>query len=229
MDVAEHILAYALVGSVLLGLEEEVILSMLVLHDVGVDGRRMEVEEHLWRGGEVGEVVVGVCPIHAVVWYRAIVGEQREVDHELARLLVVDGLRRPHAGDVGKVGAGISLREMHGVVLPMHKVTRLHEHQPAVARPAERGAHVCGHHEIFATGGAQYVGVAHATGAGDGVGGHDGTATVERRVVEAVVAHGIGYLLLLWSVAREIDEEVLVARACRHGSGNEQHEREKRD
>ena len=136
MKVAEDILADALVSTLLLSLEEEMILAILVLHDVCVDGRSMKVEEHLRFALQVREVCIGISPIHTVVGNGAVVGEEREVDHILASLLVVNGLRCPDTCDVGKVLARILLREVYGMVLPMYEVARLEEHDATIACPS---------------------------------------------------------------------------------------------
>ena len=70
-------------------------------------------------------------------------------------------------------------------------------------------AHVGSHHiERLAVLTAQDVRVAHALCQGDGVAGDDGCTMVQRRVVVAVVADGVAYLLVLRGVAVEISEEV---------------------
>ena len=212
VQVFYQILAYAFVLAVGLGLEEEVQLSLAVLHDVGVDGWCTEVKQHLRLRLQGAEVVVSVAPVDAVVGYAAVVGQQREVHHIFAGFLVVERLRCPYAGDIGKRRTGEALGEVYRVVLPVYEVARPHEHQSAVAVPALPTAHVSDRHAEPAVAASQNVGVAHAFGPRNGVAANDGLSAVQRGVVEAVVAHGIADLFFLRGIARKVDEKVVGGR-----------------
>ena len=225
MEVLEHILADALVSALLLGLEEEVIESRMVPYDVRIDGRSMEVKEHLRVALQVGEVGIGIGPVDTVIGYGTIVGKEREVHHILASLLVIDGLGSPHTGYASKVLSLIPLGEMHGVMLPMDEVTRLHEHDATVAAPSQGRAHIGGHHEILPILSAQDVRVTHTSREGNTVRGHHRIATIEGRIVETIVAYGISDLLLLRFVTSEIHKEILVA-STRHHCHHQQKEGE---
>ena len=225
MEVLEHILADALVSALLLGLEEEVIEARMVPYDVRIDGRSMEVKEHLRVAFQVGEVGIGIGPVDTVIGDGTIVGKEREVYHILASLLVIDGLGSPHTGYASKVLSLIPLGEMHGVMLPMDEVTRLHEHDATVAAPAQGRAHIGGHHEILPILSAQDVWVTHTSREGYAVRGHHRIATIEGRIVETIVAYGISDLLLLRFVTSEIHKEILVA-STRHRCHHQQKEGE---
>ena len=182
----------------------------LVVDDVHVDGGRPTVVEVGGLTLKVAEIGVGVAIIVLVVGNGSVVGTQGEINHVLLGLRVPNGLGCPHTRDVGKLCAHILRGEMHGVVVPMDEVFRLHEHQSAVAVPSERTLHVGdGHVEpsILAT---QDVGVAQAAHDGGGVGLEERLSVVERRVVVAVLRDGVIEVLIV--VAGEIHKEVVLIR-----------------
>ena len=122
MQVFEHILANTLVLAILLGLEEKVIEAFLILHDVGVNRWCSEIEQHLRFALEIGKILIGITPIDPVVGNAAAIGQQREINHVLACLLVIERLRSPHTGHVGKRSTCKAFREMDGMVFPVHQV-----------------------------------------------------------------------------------------------------------
>ena len=211
MQIREGILFDTLMPSVCLGLEEEMVQPVLILNDIRIDGGRMEVEQHLRLCLQSAEIIVGIAPIHAVVRDRAVIGQQREVNHILACRLIVDGLRRPDAGYVGKVGSAEPLGEMNRMMLPVNQVARTQQHHTPVAGPTQGRAHICHHQTEPSVPATQDVRVANAFGQGYGIACHNGLSAVQRCVVKAVGTHGIAYLLLLGGVARKIGKQIVFA------------------
>ena len=105
-----------------LSLEENVEQSFVVLNDVSIDAGIVHVKKQLGLAHQIGEVAVGIAPIHLVVRDGAVVSQQREIDDVAFGLLVVECLRGPHAGDVGEMGTGETLGEVYGAGFPVHHV-----------------------------------------------------------------------------------------------------------
>ena len=78
------------------------ISSIVVLQDIRVDGRFIVVEQDFGLSFKVAKIFIGVCPKDLVVGALSVVGQDRKVHHVFFCLLVVDGLRRPYADDVGE-------------------------------------------------------------------------------------------------------------------------------
>ena len=191
-----------------LGFEEDVVGALLVLHDVGVDGGALVVEQYLRLALQVAEVLVGISPEHLVVGAAVVFGQDGEVHHVLLDLTVVDGLRCPYTYGTAEHSASVLLGEVYGVVLPLDHVLAAHEHDAPVGTPALAGTHVGNHHVEPAVLATQDMRVAHAFLERDEVGRDDGLAVVQRGVVEAVVAGGVTNLLLFGGITREVGEEI---------------------
>ena len=75
VQVGKGVLPDALMTSSL-GFEKEVEHALLILNDIGVDGRLLIVEKNLWLALQIGEIGVGIAVIHSVIRNGAIIGEQ---------------------------------------------------------------------------------------------------------------------------------------------------------
>ena len=209
LPLVRQLLGHGLIdaASRLLLIKEVVQLVGLVVDDVAVDGGVAGIEEPARLTLQVRKILVGILVVDLVVRLR-VAGAHGIKDHVLAGLVVVDGLWCPYAYDV-LPRLRVACGEIDGRVLPIDKVGRLQQHHAAVARPAETRLHVGYHHvERLAVLTAQDVWVAHALCQGYRVALNDGCSHVQRRVVIAVVADGVAYLLVLRGVAVEIGEEV---------------------
>ncbi len=192
-------------------LEETVVKRVgLVVHDVHVDGGRAAVIEVSGFALQVAEVGVGVAIVVLVVADGAVVGEQREVDHVLLGFRVPNGFGSPNACNVGERCAGVIRREVYGVVRPVDEVVRFHQHQSAVAAPAERTFHVRNGHIEPSVLAPEDMRVAKAAHDGGGVGFQECLSVVQRCVVVAVFGDGV--IEIFVAVAREIHEEVVLVR-----------------
>ena len=138
MQIAEGVLADTLVTAIGLGFKEEMIKAVLVLYNIRIDGRSVKVEQYLRLAFQSAEISIGITPLDAVIGDGTIVCQQREVNHILACSLIVNGLRCPDTGYVGKVGSAEALGEVYGVMLPVNHVAGTHEHHTSVAGPPKR-------------------------------------------------------------------------------------------
>ena len=163
----------------------------LAVDDIHVDGCRASVIEVCRHALKVGEVVVGIAIEVLVVGYRPVVGEQREVYHVLACLVVVDSLWCPYSCNVGEIGACVFCREVYGMACPVDEVVRLHKHESAVARPSECRLHVRNGHVELSVLSAQDVRVAESSHYGIAFGCEEWLSVVERCVVVAVLRDGV--------------------------------------
>ena len=171
-----------------LSLEEDVIKSVVVAHDICVDAGILHVEKHLGLSFEVAEVLVCIGIVYAVVRAAAVIRQDGEVHHVLAGFLVINGLWSPYSCDVLEHRALVAIGEMDGVVLPLDEVAATHEYHAAVAAPAQARLHVGNNlvePSVFAT---QDMRVANAFSACDGIAGDNGQPIVHRGIVPAIVA-----------------------------------------
>ena len=128
------------------GFEKDVISSIVVLHDIRVDGRFLVVEQDFGLSFKVAKIFIGVCPKDLVVGALSVVGQDRKVHHVFFCLLVVDGLRRPYADDVGEHRVSVFFREVYRVVRPVDHVFAAHQYDAPVGGPSLTGTHVGDYH-----------------------------------------------------------------------------------
>src|SRR5574344_1686213 len=103
------------------------IYAVLVLYDIRINGRMLEVEQHLRITLQVSKVLIGIAPIYAVIRNSTIICQQREVHHIFTGLLVIDSLGSPYTCDMFKVLTSIFCREVHGTVLPVNHILGFEE------------------------------------------------------------------------------------------------------